>query len=195
MNKLVIASSNPGKIEEIKDILKDSQIDIYSLKDLGLDKVEIVEDGDTLKENAYIKGSRILDVLDGDYMVLSDDTGLFVNHLNGLPGVHSARYAGDHNDEKNRQKLLKDMEGAHDRGAYFQTVMALIRPGDHKDTYVYGRLDGKISHEEAGEGGFGYDSIFIADGYDKTLSQISLEEKNKISHRSKALDEISKVLL
>ena len=121
-----------------------------------------------------------------DYAVLADDTGLFVKALNGEPGVRSARYASEHDDKKNREKLLNNLKDKEDRRAYFKTEIILIDE-DKNIIPIEGVCPGKISLEERGDNGFGYDSIFIPDGFDKTFAEMSHEEKNQISHRSRAL--------
>jgi len=121
-----------------------------------------------------------------DYAVLADDTGLFVKALDGEPGVHSARYASEHDDKKNREKLLNNLKDKEDRSAYFKTEIILIDE-DKNIIPIEGVCPGKISLEERGDNGFGYDSIFIPDGFDKTFAEMSHEEKNQISHRSRAL--------
>ena len=155
---------------------------------------EVIEDGDTLYDNALKKASAMAERV--DYAVMADDTGLFVNALNGEPGVHSARYASEHDDKKNREKLLNNLKDKDDRSAYFKTEIILI--DEEKNIIpIEGVCPGKISLEEKGENGFGYDSIFIPDGYDKTFAEMSHEEKNEISHRSRALknlrDKLSKL--
>ena len=129
-----------------------------------------------------------------DFAVLADDTGLFVNALNGEPGVLSARYAGEHgNSDANRKKLLKNLEGKLDRSAYFKTVIVFV--DENGDEYVAkGILKGTISTEERGENGFGYDKIFIPENMDKTLAEIGAEEKNKFSHRKRALEDLKNIL-
>ena len=192
---LVIASKNPGKIKEIQEILKPFHFKIVGLEDIGFME-EIVEDGETLLENALIKIRAIekfLDEKEIDASILSDDTGLFVDALNGEPGVYSARYGGeDGNDLLNRQKLLKELEGEENRQASFKTIMVLYFKG--KEHVFTGECVGEISKEEKGQGGFGYDSIFYIPDKEMTMAEMGDVEKNKISHRKKALEEIAKFL-
>lgn len=186
--KLVVASNNLGKIREIKDILKDLQIEVVSQSEAGFDDIEVIEDGQTLEANAKKKAQAICT----NEMVIADDTGLFVRALDG-PGVYTARYAGEHaSDEDNRLKMLKNLEGIEDRYAEFITCMIV----KYKDNYYManGVCKGSIACEEKGENGFGYDSIFIPEGYNKTFAQLEDEVKNKISHRSKALEAV-KILI
>ena len=194
MREIVLSTDNINKLREIREILEDLDIKIYGKSDIeGLD-FEVIEDGDTLYDNALKKASAMAERV--DYAVLADDTGLFVKALNGEPGVHSARYASEHDDKKNREKLLNNLKDKDDRSAYFKTQIILI--DEEKNIIpIEGVCPGKISLEEKGENGFGYDSIFIPEGFDKTFAEMSHEEKNEISHRSRALknlrDKLSKL--
>ena len=184
MREIVLSTDNVNKLREIREILEDLDIKIYGKSDIeGLD-FEVIEDGDTLYDNALKKASAMTERV--DYAVLADDTGLFVKALNGEPGVHSARYASEHDDKKNREKLLNNLKDKEDRSAYFKTEIILIDE-DKNIIPIEGVCPGKISLEERGDNGFGYDSIFIPDGFDKTFAEMSHEEKNQISHRSRAL--------
>lgn len=184
MREIVLSTDNINKLREIREILEDLDIKIYGKSDIeGLD-FEVIEDGDTLYDNALKKASAMAERV--DYAVLADDTGLFVKALNGEPGVHSARYASEHDDKKNREKLLNNLKDKEDRSAYFKTEIILIDE-DKNIIPIEGVCPGKISLEESGDNGFGYDSIFIPDGFDKTFAEMSHEEKNQISHRSRAL--------
>lgn len=184
MREIVLSTDNINKLREIREILDDLDIKIYGKSDIeGLD-FEVIEDGDTLYDNALKKASAMAERV--DYAVLADDTGLFVTALNGEPGVHSARYASEHDDKKNREKLLNNLKDKEDRSAYFKTEIILIDE-DKNIIPIEGVCPGKISLEERGDNGFGYDSIFIPDGFDKTFAEMSHEEKNQISHRSRAL--------
>lgn len=184
MREIVLSTDNINKLREIREILEDLDIKIYGKSDIeGLD-FEVIEDGDTLYDNALKKASAMAERV--DYAVLADDTGLFVKALNGEPGVHSARYASEHDDKKNREKLLNNLKDKEDRSAYFKTEIILIDE-DKNINPIEGVCPGKISLEERGDNGFGYDSIFIPDGFDKTFAEMSHEEKNQISHRSRAL--------
>lgn len=192
MTKVVLASNNKGKISELRQILQDLDIEILGLEDIGLGDLDIVEDGDSLEANAYIKARAVYNRLGGDYIVLADDTGLFIDYLQGQPGVNSARFAGDHDDQANRTKVLDLMEGASDRSARFETSIVVLGQGIEKA--VRGVLEGQIIQEERGQDGFGYDCIFLPQGFDLTLAQMSLEEKNAISHRRRALDKVLDIL-
>ncbi|MFR7873309.1 RdgB/HAM1 family non-canonical purine NTP pyrophosphatase [Peptoniphilus sp. HMSC062D09] len=184
MREIVLSTDNINKLREIREILDDLDIKIYGKSDIeGLD-FEVIEDGDTLYDNALKKASAMAERV--DYAVLADDTGLFVTALNGEPGVHSARYASEHDDKKNREKLLNNLKDKEDRSAYFKTEIILIDE-DKNIIPIEGVCPGKISLEESGDNGFGYDSIFIPDGFDKTFAEMSHEEKNQISHRARAL--------
>lgn len=184
--KLVLSTDNKNKIKEIKDVLKDLDIEILGKSDIGAN-FEVEENGKTLYDNALLKARAIADKT--DFFVLADDTGLFVNSLNGDPGVHSARYASEHNDKLNREKLLKNLSGFKDRSAYFKTELVLIDP-DKNIIPIEGICEGHIIEEERGDNGFGYDSIFMPEGYDKTFAEMTLDDKNKISHRSRALQKL-----
>lgn len=181
MKKIVFATNNQHKLNEIRAIIGD-RFQVLSLKDIDCD-CEIEETAQTLKGNAAIKAQFIFERYGLD--VFSDDTGLLVEALNGAPGVYSARYAGEScSSEDNIKLLLKNLKGQSNRKAYFQTVIALILDG--KEYYFEGQVDGKIIEEEKGGEGFGYDPIFVPDGYDETFAEMSSEEKNKISHRGRA---------
>ena len=194
MRKIVLSTDNKNKLREIREILEDLDVKIYGKSDIDGMDFEVIEDGDTLYDNALKKASAMAERV--DYAVLADDTGLFVTTLNGEPGVHSARYASEHDDKKNREKLLNNLKDKDDRSAYFKTEIILI--DEEKNIIpIEGVCPGKISLEEKGENGFGYDSIFIPEGFDKTFAEMSHEEKNEISHRSRALknlrDKLSKL--
>ena len=186
---LIVASNNKNKIREIREIIGD-RFEILSLKDVNID-IEIIEDGQTFEQNALIK-ARTISKLMPYHAVLADDSGLCVKALDGAPGIYSARYSGENaTDESNRKKLLKNMEDIADRKARFVCCMALILPDKTQPIICQGICNGLIGYEEKGNNGFGYDSIFIIEEEDKTLAQLSEEEKNKISHRRKALDKIN----
>ena len=190
---IVIASNNEHKIKEFKKILKD--FEIKSLKDIGYVR-EIDETGKTFEENALIKAKTIHKYLkekDLDYIVVADDSGLCVDALNGAPGIYSARYAGEHgNDEANRNKLQNELEGKN-RAAYFMCVIAIYYPNGEYRTLI-GRTDGEITKEEIGESGFGYDCIFYSKDLSKTFGEATEKEKNSVSHRARAIQEMLKVL-
>ena len=182
MKKLVFVTNNNHKLAEAKAILN-NKVEICSLKDIACFD-EIAETGSTLNENAEIKANYIFERFNCD--TFADDTGLEVDTLNGAPGVYSARYAGeDGNAAKNIEKLLKELKGEKNRKAQFRTVIALIENG--KKHFFEGKIEGKIKKKQKGNGGFGYDSVFIPDGYDKTFAELAPEVKNSISHRAKAM--------
>ncbi len=187
--KLVVATGNPHKIQEIKNIIP-SNIELTDLKSLG-HSTELKETGSTLKENALQKMRQIAYPYDAD--VIADDTGLEVEALNGAPGVFSARYAGEGASyQDNVEKLLKALEGKENRNAQFRTVIALS--DGPKEIVFEGIVKGKIAAKQKGERGFGYDSVFIPEGSNKTFAEMTEEEKNKISHRGKALEKLKKYL-
>lgn len=182
--RLAIATNNAHKLCEIKSILKDNFDELLSLKDLGID-VDVEETGTTLKENAILKASTICKLC--GMPTLADDTGLMVDALDGAPGVYSARYAGEeHNDKNNRALLLKNLDGAKDRSAHFETVIAICYPDGNIITST-GRVDGHILLAERGTEGFGYDSLFFASELGKSFAQATADEKNSVSHRGRAL--------
>lgn len=179
--QLIFATNNAHKIEEIQAVLPPS-ISIITLKQAGID-VDIPEPYDTLQENAAQKAHTIYNMTHTD--CFSEDTGLEVAALNGAPGVRSARYAGEQKDfSHNITKLLTNLQPYSHRSAQFRTVICLLLNG--KEHYFEGICPGHITYEPKGTGGFGYDSIFVPDGADRTFAQMSLEEKNIYSHRQKA---------
>ena len=182
--KIVVATKNQGKMREIKAILSDEKYEVLSMSDLGID-VEVEENSDTFTGNATKKAVEIMKLC--NEITLADDSGLVVEALNGAPGVYSARYAGEHGDDlQNNLLLLKNMENKTNRKAKFVCAMALAFP-DGKIINVEGEFHGLIDYEMKGTGGFGYDVLFYLPEYGMTSAEISSEEKNKISHRSKAL--------
>jgi XTP/dITP diphosphohydrolase len=190
MRKLIVASNNSNKIREIKEILKNIPVEILSLKEAGID-VDIEETGSTFLENAYLKAKGISDIT-GGAMVLADDSGLVVEALGGAPGIYSARFAGEHgNNKKNNEKLLELLEGKKrsERHASFICAMVLIDE-DGKSIEVEGKIDGIIGEEEKGSNGFGYDPVFYLQEYGMTFAEMDSETKNKISHRAKALGKL-----
>lgn len=190
MEELVIATHNKHKLDEIQKLLGD-RIKLISLRDLGCNE-DIPETGTTLKENAYQKAKYVWEKYKKN--CFADDTGLMVEALDGAPGVYSARYAGEHcSFDDNIDLLLENMEGKTNRNAKFETVICLIQDG--KEQYFEGRCDGCILTERYGKGGFGYDPIFMPNGYGESFAELSMEEKNKISHRGKATDKLIKYLL
>lgn len=188
MNKIVIASNNKHKIKEFKEML--SNYDILSLNDIGFTD-DIVEDGNTFEENALIKAKTIHNYLKDknlDYIVMSDDSGLCCDSLDGAPGIYSARYAEEHNDQANRDKLIKDLKGK-DKSAYFNCTIVLYYPNDEYKVFV-GKTYGIIIEEEKGKIDFGYDPIFYSKDLNKTFGEATEEEKNRVSHRGRALQEM-----
>jgi XTP/dITP diphosphohydrolase len=184
---LVLATSNEGKIAEIKKMLSPFSAEIKSLKDFG-PIPPVVEDGDTFEDNAYKKAHFTAKVL--GFPALADDSGLTVEALKGAPGVHSARYAGENATDRERNlKLLKAMEGIEDRKAVFVCLIAVAVPRGPALIYE-GRCEGVLTHEPKGENGFGYDPLFYYPPLKRTFAQLSTEEKNRISHRGKALAEV-----
>lgn len=182
--KIALATNNKHKLQEIRSILDGCFEELLSLEDLGIN-VEIEETGATLADNALIKAREIVRIT--GMAALADDTGLMVDALDGAPGVYSARYAGEaHDDKSNRELLLKNLDGNKTRSAHFGTVIAVCYP-DGKYLLAEGRVDGHISLEERGNGGFGYDSLFFSDELGKTFAEASPEEKNSVSHRGRAL--------
>jgi XTP/dITP diphosphohydrolase len=193
---LVIATRNPGKTAEIRGLLKDFSINIKNIDDFG-PIPPIDEDGDTFDENAYKKASFVSKVL--GLPALADDSGLVVDALDGAPGVHSARYAGDNaTDEQRCIKLLKEMKGKTNRKAAFECVISIAVPIGPALTYE-GRCEGLIAEVSSGDNGFGYDPVFYYPPLKKTFAEITREEKSRVSHRGKALrelkDEFDKVLV
>lgn len=180
MKQLVIASNNQGKIREIRSIIEELQL--LSLSDIGFTE-EIPEPYHTFEENALAKASAIYQFSGKN--VFADDSGICVNALNGEPGVISAHYSGSRDDEKNLQKVLHALKGADDRSAYYKAVICLIWEAN---TYFFeGICEGKITEIPRGTEGFGYDPIFVPDGYDQTFGELPLDIKNELSHRGKAI--------
>jgi XTP/dITP diphosphohydrolase len=187
--KLVFATNNKHKLQEVRDILGD-RVEVLSLSDINCHD-DIPETADTLQGNAIMKAQYIYEKLGVD--CFADDTGLEVVALNGAPGVRSARYATDgHDFAANNRKLLKELEGVTNRKARFRTVISLIRSGEEQQ--VEGIVNGCIATKEAGCEGFGYDPLFIPDGKSVTFAEMTAEEKNSISHRGRAVAELVKLL-
>ena len=193
MKTIVLASNNEHKLKEFKKIL--SNYHIISLKDIAyFDDIE--ETGNTFEENALIKTKTIHQFLkekDLNYTVIAEDSGLCVDALDGAPGIYSARYAGGHgNDQANRDKLQKDLVGKNKRAYFICTIIVDYPDGSYK-TFV-GKTYGKICEEELGKKDFGYDCIFYSDDLKKTFGEASEEEKNSVSHRSRAIQKMLKEL-
>ena len=187
--KFVFATNNAHKLEEVTAILGD-KIELLSMKDIHC-HADIPETADTLEGNALLKARYIFENYNMD--CFADDTGLEVEALNGAPGVYSARYAGDaHNSEANMRKLLQDMEGIENRKAQFRTVFALIING--KEHVFEGIVKGEITKHRCGSSGFGYDPVFIPEGYTQTYAEMGNTLKNKISHRALATNKLCNFL-
>ncbi len=189
MKKIVFATNNAHKLEEIREILA-GLVDIVSLADIGCHE-DIPETGATLEENALQKACFIREKYGFD--CFADDTGLEVNALNNAPGVYSARYAGEgKNPQDNMNKVLRELEDKEDRSARFRTVIALILDG--KEYLFEGEIKGQLIKEKRGEGGFGYDPIFVPDNYSKTFAELGNSIKNTISHRAVAANKLKSFL-
>ncbi|NFG28229.1 XTP/dITP diphosphatase [Clostridium botulinum] len=200
MKKLILASNNIKKIKEMKDLLKDLNIEIKSLNEENIN-IDVEEDGSTFEENAKKKAKEIYDFLklrnERNFLVLSDDSGLEVDYLNGAPGIYSARYAGEHgNDEKNNEKLLMELSNVptNKRTAKFVCQIAMF---DEEGRYysITGEANGVVLEKQQGNDGFGYDPLFLYRPLNKTFAELTLEEKNNISHRGVALKKLKKTIL
>lgn len=195
--KLVFATNNAHKLQEVREILSEN-VEVISLHEIGFDK-EIDETGLTLEENSRIKAEEVYQfvmhnsqcaMIDG---VFADDTGLEIQVLGGKPGVYTARWAGEpSNPENNRKKALSELAGENNREAQFRTVVTLIRNG--KTEQVEGIVRGEIATAERGDGGFGYDPLFIPEGYDQTFAELPSKVKNGISHRARAMQALCVIL-
>lgn len=218
MRTAILASQNKNKIKEIRGILEKYDLHVISRDDAGIPTDDIEETGTTFEENSMLKASVIMDMIEADPAlaeyagspVIADDSGLMVDALGGRPGVYSARYAGeDCSYDDNNTKLLGELEGvpAEERTARFVTVITLIYPdgagapaaseeqadGRHVLT-ARGECTGHIAERKLGEGGFGYDPVFVPDGYENSFAELGTDFKNKISHRAKALAELERLL-
>lgn len=195
--KIVFATNNAHKLSEIREILG-THCQVVSLKDIGCE-ADIPETGDTLEENARIKADYIWNHY--HTAVFADDTGLEVEALGGAPGVYSARYAGGegHDSEANMQKLLAELKNQPNRKARFRTVIALnyAHPvtGERITQLFEGIVDGNITHEKRGTAGFGYDALFMPEGYDQTFGELGMDIKNNISHRARAVHKLAEFLI
>lgn len=191
--KIIIATGNKGKAREFEDLFQAYGYEIETLLDHP-EIPDIPETGDTFQENAYQKASFLSEHLGS--IVLADDSGLEVNALDGAPGIYSARYAGEHgNDKKNNKKLLKDLKelDATNRDANFICSLVLIGP-EREPLFVEGKIYGTILEEVRGEHGFGYDPLFYVPEKGKTMAELTSSEKNDISHRAKAIQQLEKYL-
>ncbi len=190
MKKLVVASRNKGKLKEIAEILK-NHYEVVSMDDAGF-AVDVEENGNTFYENSLIKAKTVALALHTD--ALADDSGLCVEVLDGAPGIYSARYGGIHGDDKNNRKvLLENLKGAENRNAKF-CCCVVIYTADGKIIDGYGETTGKIATEEIGDNGFGYDNVFISDDLGKSFGVATDDEKNSVSHRFRALEDLLKKL-
>ncbi|SDI49497.1 XTP/dITP diphosphatase [Dolosicoccus paucivorans] len=185
--KLIIASHNQGKLKEFKQALKDYPFEMTSLSDYPELK-PVPETGETFEENARLKAETIAELTNA--YVLSDDSGLVVPSLNNAPGIYSARYAGENaRDEDNNDKLLRELTSDLNREAYFVSCLVLAHP--HKESLVVeGRVEGEILTKRQGKEGFGYDPLFYYPPLNKTFAELTLEEKNTVSHRSRAIEKL-----
>lgn len=189
MRKLVFATNNRHKLDEVGEVLK-GHLEILSLKEIDCFD-DIPETADTLEGNALLKAEHIYNKY--GYDCFADDTGLEVEALNGRPGVYSARYAGeDQNSERNIARLLEELKDKENRKARFRTVVALIEEG--KVSYFEGKIEGCIIDTPRGTTGFGYDPVFVPDGYSQTFAELGSGVKNKISHRALAIQALIKYL-
>lgn len=195
MKTIVVASQNAHKIKEMENIMKGMGYEVISRADAGVpDSLDIVEDGETFEENSFKKADAIMRAT--GKIALADDSGLSVDALNGAPGVHSARFAGEPcDDEKNNDKLLELMKDIPEekRTAAFVSVITIVWPDGSKLT-VRGECRGVVLKERRGDHGFGYDPLFLPDGQSETFAEISSEVKNQISHRAKALQKLEELL-
>ncbi|MGP1434943.1 MAG: XTP/dITP diphosphatase [Catonella sp.] len=193
MDKIVFATGNEGKIKEIKEILADFSVEVVSMKEMNI-TTEVEENGNTFEENSLIK-ARAISKLTG-LPALADDSGLEVDYLNGEPGIYSARYLGRDTDYDYKNNYIIDkLKEAKDeeRSARFVCVISLVLP-DGREFIKKGVMEGQIAYEIQGENGFGYDPIFYLPQYGKTSAELSSDEKNKISHRGKALRAMKEVI-
>ena len=189
--KLIIASNNKHKIKEIKQILGGKFECILSLKEAGIAH-ETVEDGTTFLENAAKKAREIAEI--SGVAALADDSGICAHALDGAPGIMSARYSGEHgDDEANNDLLLLNLSDKEDKSAHYTCAMVIAYP-DGKEISAEGYMYGRIVNERRGDGGFGYDPLFVPDGEERTVAEMSEAEKNAISHRAKALEKILELL-
>lgn len=196
IRRILFATGNEGKMREIRSILADTGAEVLSMKEAGI-SVDIVEDGATFEENALIKARAVAAALTAaDCVVLADDSGLVIDALGGEPGIYSARYMGENTSyqEKNAN-LIGRLEGVPDekRTARFVCAIAAVMP-DGREFQVQAAIEGRIGYEQKGEGGFGYDPIFYVPEFGKTTAEMTAEEKNRVSHRGKALEQMKEVL-
>lgn len=193
---IIVATQNKHKVEEIHAITKQFGMEVMSRGEAGIPDFDIVEDGDTFEANSEIKARVIMEY--SGKVTIADDSGIVVDALDGAPGIYSARFAGvdgERADEENNDKLLKLLKDVpmEQRTAKFVSVITMLYP-DGKKIVARGECPGHIIYEEKGNGGFGYDPLFVPQGFTKTYAELTAEEKNKVSHRAKALIELKKKL-
>lgn len=193
MKRLIIASNNEHKMQELESILRDINVDLKVVPLRELDNVpEIIEDGQTFEENATKKVTTIAKIAPNDY-ILADDSGLTIDALNGEPGVYSARYAGDHDNDANIEKVFSKMGDTTNRAAHFHSVIVLLSPNKQR-LVTSGTIDGVITTQRHGDNGFGYDPIFWVPQFNRTFAELTASEKNAVSHRGLALQSLGKQL-
>ena len=194
MKTIVLASNSGHKIKEVSQIMQDYKI--VSLKDIGFFD-DIVEDGLSFEENALIKARAAHKFLKDNNInafVIADDSGLCVQALNNEPGIYSARYSGDHNEPKNREKLLNNLKNKTDRSAFFMCAMAVVDPNGNENIF-FGKTEGSILTVETGNTSFGYDCLFFSNDLNKCFGLCSDDEKNLVSHRGRALEQVKQFLI
>ena len=192
IDKVVLAANNQGKLAELKVLLEDLGIEVLSLKDINFIE-EIEETGNTLHQNSLIKASTIFNYC--KMPVIADDSGLFVEFLDGQPGVESAYFAGKpSNPSKNNQKLLSELINAENRNAAFKCCLCFINQ-EGQEFYFEGEVQGKIASSQTGKEGFGYDPLFVPIGFDRSFADLGVEIKNKLSHRKMAFNKLKEFLL
>ncbi|GKS81846.1 non-canonical purine NTP pyrophosphatase [Ligilactobacillus pabuli] len=189
METILIATANPGKAAEYRRIFEAKGVAVKTLADLS-EHYEIDENGTTFEENALIKAQTLMNAL--QIPVLADDSGLIVDALDGAPGIHSARYAGDHDDEANNRKLLKELKDvpAEQRTARFHCSIVVVRP-NVAPLSVAGEAEGRILFEKQGQDGFGYDPLFLYPPLNKSFAELTMAEKNEVSHRGRAVEKLA----
>ncbi|EGT3615694.1 XTP/dITP diphosphatase [Clostridium perfringens] len=199
MKKFILASNNAHKVKEIREILKDFDFKILSLKEAGIN-IDVEEDGKTFEENSFKKADEIRKYLlsqgESDFIVMADDSGLEVDYLNGAPGIYSSRYAGEHgNDAKNNEKLLDDLKDVKEEGRKANFICVIVAVTDKGEKIVAeGKSYGVILEALSGSEGFGYDPLFFVPEYKKTFAEMTSDEKNAISHRGRALEKLKSKL-
>ena len=194
MEKLIVASQNRKKIKELNAILSKHGFEPVARDDAGLPTFEVVEDGTTFEENSFKKANEIMKV--SGMVTIGDDSGLMIDALDGAPGIYSSRYAGEEcDDDKNNLKVLENLKGVpwDERTAKFVTVITMCYP-DGRTIVARGEIKGHIAEDFMGEGGFGYDPIFVPEGYDQSFAQLGTDFKNTISHRARALEVLDEKL-